>query len=159
MRHASVIFPRTSVPQTTTSGTRVKWLCYFSGGRGLCVHKKHTYNTYIPHMLQSLDPKSRRPTCDARRTAPIVVHARCVNRSVPLFSRFTIQRTQSKSNAASEVAQVGRAVGFLRMQARTLVSMEVARAATLMQWGEGGFLWNPDSKGINTSRNIHPHAQ
>ena len=100
-----------------------------------CAYIKSIDAILISHiyMIPSFDTKSRRPTCDARRTAPIVVHARRVNGSVPLFSHFTIQRTRSKSKAASKVAQVGRLVGFLLMQARTFVSMEVARAATFMQ--------------------------
>ena len=84
-------------------------------------------------MLQSFDTTSRRPTCDARRTAPIVVHARRVNRSVPLFSRFTSQRTRSKSNAASKVVSVGRGVGFLRKQAKRLVLIEAPNAAPVNQ--------------------------
>ena len=74
-------------------------------------------------MLQSFDTKSRRPTCDARRTAPIAVQARPLHGYLYSNASPYIQRTQSKSNAASEVAQVVRGVGFLRMQAGTLVSM------------------------------------
>ena len=75
-------------------------------------------------MLHSFDTKSRRPTCDARRTAPIVVHASRVNRSVPLFNRRTYDYSQTRRARPRRwdvlwVSCGGRLERFLRSMCRT----------------------------------------